>query len=147
MRVTTSSIGFGATLAAVLAFAACKESTSNSCGSGTAPSLVGTYAMVSYSLGVNTIPVPPASGSLVFTATRYTATISYPNPSPPPTTATVVDSGTYAVTGTKCISQTSETGQPQFTGTFTLSGTTSGSTFSVSGSAAGQAVASVWTKQ
>ncbi len=147
MRVTTSSVGFGAALAAVLAFATCKESTSNSCGSGTPPSLVGTYAMVSYSLGVNTIPVPPASGSLVFTATRYTATISYPNPSPPPTTATVVDSGTYAVTGTKCISQTSETGQPQFTGTFTLSSQAAGGTLSVEGMAGGVSASSVWTKQ
>jgi hypothetical protein len=130
-------------VASALGFAACESSTSNnSCGSGTAPSLVGNYGLVSYTIGLVTVTTADgASGQLRFHASTYGANITVPG------TGTIADSGTYAVTGTKCISQNSQTGQPQFTGTFTLSGTTSGSTFSVSGTAAGQAVASVWTKQ
>ncbi len=144
MRLDTAFVACAFAIAGALALASCKESTSSgSCGSGTPPSLVGTYVLDAYTLGTNTVPAPPASGSLQFTATKYYATISVPNPAPPPTSITTSDSGTYAIQGSACISQNSQTGQPQFVGTFTLTGTT----FTVTGTAGGQAAGSVWTKQ
>jgi hypothetical protein len=143
MRRHASFVISAFALAGALAFAACESSTSNSsCGSGTPPSLVGTYALVSYTIGLTTVTTADgASGELRFHASTYGASINVPG------TGVLADSGSYTVTGAKCISQSSVMGQPQFTGTFTLSGTTSGSTFTVSGSAAGQVVASAWTKQ
>jgi len=133
-------------LAAGLVFAACDSSTSNSsCGSGTAPSLVGTYALVSYTIGLTTVTTADgATGELRFHASTYGASITIPIGGAP---EVIADSGSYTVTGAKCISQNSITGQPTFTGTFTLSGTASGAVFTVSGTAAGQVVASAWTKQ
>jgi len=143
MHRHTSFVVPALALSAGLAFAACESSTSsNSCGSGTAPSLVGTYALVSYTIGLTTVTTADgATGQLRFHASTYGASITVP------LTGSIADSGSYTVTGSKCISQNSLTGQPQFSGTFTLSGTTTGAVFTVSGSAAGQVVASVWTKQ
>lgn len=133
-------------MAGALAIAACSSSTTgNSCGSGTAPSLVGTYALVSYTIGLTTVTTADgATGQLRFHASTYGAGISIPTAGGP---EVIADSGSYTVTGSKCISQNSITGQPTFSGTFTLSGTTTGAVFTVNGSAAGQVVASVWTKQ
>jgi hypothetical protein len=119
MHLRTSVIVPGLALAAALAFAACsKDSTSTStCGSGTAPSLVGTYALASYTLGSTTVDtLMGASGQLRFYASAYAfdATV------PPGTT--ISDSGSYTVTGVRCISETSVMGQGSSTGTFTLVG-------------------------
>jgi hypothetical protein len=153
MRLSVTVVGAGVAFASALAFA-CKSS-SNPCPGTQALSLAGNYSLASYTLGATTIPVPPASGTLKFGSSsssgggKYNFTVSYPNPSPPPTTTTVVDSGTYVLTGSSCISETSLTGQPSFSGDYTLSAAfpSSGSTFSVKGTAAGQSVGSVWTKQ
>ncbi len=137
-------------LAGALVYTACSSSsTESSCGSGTPPSLAGTYSLVSAQFGSSTFNAAQGdSGVLTFTATRYTFSIFAPNPAPPPAKLPVLaDSGTYTISGAKCISESSASGLPQFTGTFTLSGTTAGSTFSVSGSAAGQPVSFVATKQ
>jgi hypothetical protein len=129
-------------LAAGLVFAACESSTSNSCGTGTPPSLVGTYALVSATFGTDSFSTGQGySGALQFTSTRYNFSVSASN------VTVLADSGTYAVSGAKCISETSETGSPQFTGTFTLSGTTAGATLTVAGSAAGLPVKFIATKQ
>jgi len=143
--VTRSSVSYavaGVAIAAALGLAAaCKSTTSsNSCGSGTPPSLIGSYSLTSYTIGSTTIPNPPANGTLVFTAAKYTVNLSLPNGTGG--TAVIADSGTYAITGASCISETSSTGLPTFTGTFTLSG----STLSVSGTAGGQAAGSTWAK-
>ncbi len=128
MRATLSYAVPVVTLAGALAFAACKESTSNSCGSGTAPAVAGTYKLAEYSVGGNTVDtLQGASGQLRFHASTYgfDATL--------PVIGALADSGTYAISGTKCMSQTSVMGQGSTTGTFTLSGTTTGSVLAFSG--------------
>ncbi len=134
----TSLIVVTAAVALAGAAAACKSSSStNACGSGSPPSLVGTYALVSYTLSGTTITAPPAVGTLRLHASTYGVDLTLPAP-----TGTVSDSGTYSIVGSSCINQSSVLGQPQFTGSFSLVGTT----LTVSGSAATQAVVSVWTK-
>jgi hypothetical protein len=136
MRVPTSFVAAVVCAGAVVIAAACKSSTSgNGCGSGSPPSLVGSYDLQSYTIGTVTISAPAATGTLRFHTNTYGADLVLPGPQ------VISDSGTYTITGASCISENSLTGQPQFTGTFTLVGTT----FSVTGSAGGQTVA-VWTK-
>jgi hypothetical protein len=146
MRQHTSFVVPALALAAGLAFAACDSSKSaGACGGGTPPSLVGTYGLASAVFGVDTFSTGQGySGTLKFTSTRYTFGVSTP---PPSSTTLLADSGTYVVTGASCISENSDTGNPQFTGTFTLSGTTPGSTLTVVGAAAGVPVKFVATKQ
>lgn len=130
MRVRTWVIVPGVALAAALAFAACSsDSTGTSaCGSGTAQSLVGNYALVSYSLGTATVDTSQgASGQLRFYASTYAFDATVPG-------TTIADSGTYTVSGVRCISETSALGQGSSTGTFTLTGTTAGSIFTFTGS-------------
>ncbi|HVO36412.1 MAG TPA: hypothetical protein VMT21_12645 [Gemmatimonadales bacterium] len=128
MRLTTSFVAPGLALAAVLAIAACKDTTTNSCGSGTAPSVAGTYKLISYTAGGNTVDtLMGASGQLRFYATTYgfNATL--------PVVGALADSGNYVISGTKCMTETSLMGQGSTTGTFTLSGTTPGSVFTFTG--------------
>ncbi len=123
--------------AAVLAFACKSSPTSSNCNGngGVAPSLVGSWSLVSITLGTNTFTYPTASGTLTFTATRYDASVNLPGP------VTQVDSGTYKVVGSSCIAEYTEVaGNPQFSGSFTLAD----SVLSVSGTAGGQVVANVW---
>ena len=133
-------------LVAVLAFAACESSKSTgACGSGTPPSLVGTYGLASAMFGADTFTTAQGySGSLKFTSTRYNFSVATP---PPSSVTLLADSGTYTVTGASGLSENSDTGNPQFTGTFTLSGTTPGSTLTVLGAAAGVPVKFIATKQ
>jgi hypothetical protein len=135
----------GIALAAALAFAACSTSTSSSaCGSGTPPNVVGTYKLASYTLGTTTIDTTQgASGQLRFHATTYgfNATI--------PVTGAIGDSGTYAISGVRCMTETSVMGQGSSSGTFTLNGTTPGSIFTFAGTntALGAAVGFVAVRQ
>ena len=122
--------------------AACSSSTSNNCGSGTPPSLVGTYALASYTIGTTTVTAPTATGSLRFYTTLYGVTLNLPNGTGGMTVVT--DSGSYTVVGSQCINESSVLGQPQFTGTFTY--TAADSTLQVTGTAAGQVAASIWKK-
>ncbi|HXY68728.1 MAG TPA: hypothetical protein VEH62_04725 [Gemmatimonadales bacterium] len=111
---------------------ACSSSTSSNCGSGTPPSLVGTYALQSLTIGAATPLTPPAeTGTLRFHASTYAIALAG--------ALAQADTGNYTVTGSSCIA---ENGLYQFTGTFNLSGTT----LTVSGAQSNQAVASVWTK-
>ncbi len=113
---------------------ACKSTTSNNCGSGTPPSLVGTYTLQSLTLGVSTpLTSPQETGTLRFHATTYGVDLSG--------ALVQSDTGSYAITGSSCISQNSAITAP-FIGTFTLVNTT----LSVAGTQGGQAVASIWTK-
>lgn len=127
-------------VAGALAFAAaCKSSTStNACGSGSPPNIVGGYVLQSYDIGGTLITAPPASGDLRLNANNtYDVSLTLPPPN-----GAISDSGTYAIQGASCISQNSVEGQPQFVGTFSLVGTT----LTVTGTAGGQSAASVWTK-
>ncbi len=128
-------------LAAALGLAAaCKSTPSgNNCGSGGAPpNLVGTFSLLSYTLGSTTIPAPPASGTLRFHASTYGVNLSIPTGTGG--NQTIIDSGTYAIVGSTCIQESSVMGQPQFTGSFEVIA----DTLHVSGTAGGQIAASVW---
>jgi len=138
IRPSVSYAAAALAVAGALWFAACKSSTSNNCGSGTPPSLVGSYSLESYTLGTTTLTSPTASGTLQFRATMYNVNLSLPGPT------AVVDSGTYTIVGSACINELSQAGNPTFSGTFQLN--LSDSTFSVTGTAAGQVAASVWKK-
>lgn len=120
--------------------AACKSTpTGNNCGNGgTAPSLIGTYSLLSYTIGTNTITAPPAAGQLRFYAALYGVSLSIPNGSGG--FDTVNDSGSYTIIGASCIQENSALGNPQFAGSFYVNNTDS--TFRVTGSAAGQLAAS-----
>ena len=142
MHRRTSFVVPAFALAAGLVFAACESSSNTSaCGSGTPPSLVGTYDLVSAMFGPQTYGPPDYSGSLVFTSTRYKFTVLQQD------VTVLADSGTYTVTGSKCIGENSDTGLPQFSGTFALSGTAPGATLTVTGAAATVSVTFVATKQ
>ena len=128
MRLPMSCVAPGLALAAVLAIAACKDTTTNSCGSGTAPSVAGTYKLISYTAGGATVDTTMgASGQLRFYATAYAFNATLP------VVGALADTGSYVISGTKCMSETSVTGQGSSTGTFTLSGTTPGSVFTFAG--------------
>jgi hypothetical protein len=135
-------------LIAAAGILACSSSTGSSGGggncTGTTPALNGTYALLSYTYGGQTIQAPPASGTLALSAdTLYSAHIDIPSP-PAPTPQAIFDSGKVSLTGANCISQSSYVGNPQFTGTYTLSNT---GVLSVTGSAAGITIANTWQKQ
>jgi hypothetical protein len=133
-------IGPGLALLAGVWLLACGggDSGTNPCGGGTPPSLAGAYDLVSYTAGGSTVPVPPASGTLTLTSSVYAVRITVPG-----VPDVIYDSGTYALNGTKCLTQNSVLGQPQFTGTYTYSN----GELAVDGTAAGQAVASSWRRR
>ncbi|HTT68251.1 MAG TPA: hypothetical protein VMF70_09490 [Gemmatimonadales bacterium] len=114
---------------------ACKSTSESGCGSGTPPSLAGTYALQSFQLGAAAALTPPAeTGALRLHAATYGANLAG--------LLTQDDSGTYAITGTSCISENSVIGNEQFVGTFSLVGTT----LTLLGSVGGQSATVVWTK-
>jgi hypothetical protein len=121
---------------------ACKSTPSgNNCGTGTAPpDLTGGYQLVSLQRGTTTLTPPTVTGSMQLTAARYTTTFVLPDTLNG--TVVEVDSGSYEIIGSSCINQFSDTGKPQFSGSFSLNGTT----FRISGGAGGQLVETIWTK-
>ncbi len=131
--MSDSRLSFGIALAvagALACVAGCKSSTENSCGSGTPPSLVGTYNL--QSLIVSGTPITPETGTLQFLTSTFTIDMSG--------SYVFADTGSYVVSGSRCLSENGR--NSQFIGTFSLVGTT----LSVSGSYTSQAVTSVWTK-
>ena len=129
MRLRMSCVASGALLAGALALAACTDSTSsNACGSGTAPVVVGTYKLASYTLGASTIDTAQgASGQLRFYTSTYGFNLTIP------IQGAISDSGTYAISGARCMSEVSVQNPGTTTGTFSLSGTTPGSIFTFAG--------------
>ncbi len=128
MRKPWSASLLVAAVAATAAIACSSSTSSNSCGSGTPPVVVGTYSLISYTVGGTTVTnTQGATGQLRFYTSTYGFNVTIPGPT------TVVDSGNYSITGTKCMSQASVMGQGSSTGTFTLSGTTAGSVLTFSG--------------
>ena len=129
------------TAVAALGFAfACKSATSNNCGNGAAPpSLVGTYTLVSYTLGTMTAVAPPAGGNLQFYADLYAYDVAVPGKD---STTHYSDSGSYNIIGASCLQELSMVGNPMFSGSFTLQG----GTFHVSGTTGTKVAASIWKK-
>ena len=115
-------------LAGAIAAACSSTTSSNACGSGTPPSAVGTYSLISYTFGGNTVDTTQgASGQLRFHTGTYAFNVTIP------VQGAIADSGTYAINGTRCMTETSLMGSGSTTGSFTLSGTTPGSVFSFAG--------------
>jgi hypothetical protein len=131
-----------AALATSAVVAACSSSSDNSCGSGTPPSLAGSWDLRAFTVGTTTVPSPPASGELRIheaSATNGTYAINYDLGVGGPQ----FDSGTYTLTGQHCMSQSSlvNAAQPQFVGTYTL---TNADSLAVTGTAGGQIIANFW---
>ncbi len=132
-----------AALATSAVVAACSSSSDNTCGSGTPPSLAGSWDLRAFTIGTATVPSPPATGELRIheaSATNGTYAINYDLGVGGPQ----FDSGTYALTGQHCMSQSSlvNATQPQFVGTYTL---TNADSLAVTGTAGGQTIDNYWT--
>ncbi len=128
MRQTSSAVLLLAVAAGFAVFACSSSTSTNACGSGTPPSVIGTYALISYTTTAGTVTTADgASGQLRFYSGVYGFNVTIPM------SATIVDSGNYSITGSKCMSQASVSGNGSTTGTFTLSGTTPGSVLTFSG--------------
>lgn len=129
MRLTKSVVASLIAVAGALAVAACKDSTSSdACGSGTAPVVAGTYKLASYTLGTSTIDTTQgASGQLRFYTSTYGFSLTIP------IQGTISDSGAYTINGIRCMSEVSVQNLGTTTGTFSLSGTTPGSIFTFAG--------------
>lgn len=127
MRHPLSAIAVLAVAGAVAA--ACSSTTSDgTCGSGTPPSVVGTYKIASYTLGTTALDtLQGLSGQLRFYASAYGFNVTIP------VQGAIADSGTYTISGVRCMSETSVAGSGSTTGTFTLNGTTAGSVFTFAG--------------
>jgi len=129
MRGMRSFAAAGVALAAA-AFIGCSESmgSGGNCGSGTAPSVAGTYKLARYTLGSNTVDtLQGATGQLRFYAANYAFNATIPG------TGAIADSGSYTITGIRCMSEVSVLNPGTSTGEFTLSGTTPGSVFTFAG--------------
>jgi len=85
------------------------------------PDLSGSYELVSFTQAGITLGPPIATGTLSMTATRYTITITHPdpaNPTGPPLTTD--DSGTYETSGNTWTQESDNAGGFQGVGTYTL---------------------------
>ena len=105
---------------------------------GPSTDLSGTYTLQSFQQGDNPVltptSIPPATGTLVLTATTHSVAISVGGQ------PVVADQGTYTTNGNQ-FSQSGTLGQA--TGTFTQNG----NTFSTDLTAAGVRIRSTWLKQ
>jgi len=122
----------------VAALTACsKDTTSTTCASGSPANLVGSYDLLSYTIGPSTYTSPPAIGNLRLHAGTYGVDVTLPGPQ------IISDSGTYVLTGADCISQTSLFGYAPFVGTYSLQS----GILTLGGTASGTVVSNIWTKQ
>jgi len=137
-------VTLGAVAAAGLGIA-CSSSptTTNNCGSGTAPSLVGSYSLTSYTYGITVYTPPGAFGKLWYAYSTYADTITVPGSAGDSTT---VDSGTYQVVGSECINQQSLAGQRDFAGTFKLTTSNGATTLRVDGNDSLHVIISIWSR-
>lgn len=124
-----------AAVIAVVAGTACGSSGSTNPGL-TAAELVGTYDLVSLTLGNSDPLTPPtATGTLVLHSSTYSVTLNLPS-------GTQSDSGTWTVNGTTW-TQTSSVQPIQEQGTVALSH----DTLTVNLSAAGTSISNIWVKE
>ncbi|HXY20025.1 MAG TPA: hypothetical protein VEH83_08530 [Gemmatimonadales bacterium] len=132
--------------AVALAIAACKSTptNTNNCGSGAAPSLVGTYVLASYQFGTQTWTAPTSTGSLHLTAATYSYTMLLATDTTP---LTVSGAGNYVIVGASCIMQTSTVDTTHFSASFVLQTVAGVTTLRESGSDGTHEVIWLWTKQ
>jgi hypothetical protein len=143
MSGSGASAAFAAlTAAAAIGFAAgCNPTTSNNCGNGAQPpSLIGTFALLSYTQGSTTTSAPPATGNLRYHAFTYGIDALIPSGAG---NTIISDSGNYNIVGSTCVQRFSVLGNPDFSGSFLLN---TDSTYHESGSAGGQISASLWKR-
>lgn len=140
------SLAVAALAAAGLGVASCSGSPTNShdCGGGTAPSLVGSYTLTAYTFGSMVYAVPPAAGSLTFTATTYIQTLVLPAAVVGDTSTS--DNGTYDIVGASCIAWQSLTGKRNFAGSLTVTVSPSVTTLLLNGSDSLHVIISDWIK-
>jgi hypothetical protein len=132
--------------AAVAAFACKSKPTApDPCGTGTPPSLVGSYSFQSYKLGTRTFTEPSSYGSLRFTDTSYVQTYTLPI-AQFGLDSTFSDTGSYYITGERCISQFSHVDTTHFSGTFTLVTTSVQTTYTATGTNGSEPVTWIWSK-
>ena len=85
------------------------------------PDLSGSYELVEFTQGGVTLGPPIATGTLSMTDTRYTISITHPdpaNPAGPP--LTTEDTGTYETSGNTWTQESDNAGGFQGVGTYTL---------------------------
>ena len=131
--------------AAALGIASCNSTPTNgnNCGSGTPPSLVGSYSLNQYTFGSRVWSAPPASGALTLTATTYVQTIHFPSTRGD---STVSDDGTYEVVGATCILENSQEGMRPFSGSLSLRTASNVTTLRLAGSDSLHVIIGVWIK-
>jgi len=136
-----------AAAAAAVAAYACKSKPTapDPCGTGTPPSLVGSYTFESYKVGTQTFTQASASGSLRFTDTSYVQIYTLPI-AHGGLDSTFSDTGSYFVTGVRCISQFSRVDTTHFSGTFTLVTTSVQTTYTATGTNGSLPVTWIWSK-
>lgn len=128
-----------AAAAMTIGIAACSSDNSTGPSGLTPAELVGTYNLVSITLGSSQPLTPPmATGVLVLDTSTYNVTLTLPSDTGP---EVEVDSGTWTVSGNNW-TQTSQVQPIQETGTVSLSH----DTLSVNVSVAGNPIANVWVK-
>ena len=140
------SLAVSALAAAGFGVASCSGSPTNShdCGGGTAPSLVGSYTLSAYTFGARVYAVPPAAGSLTFTANTYVQTLVLPAAGVGDTSTT--DNGTYDIVGASCIAWQSLAGRRNFAGSFTLTTNPNVTTLLLNGSDSLHVIIGDWIK-
>jgi hypothetical protein len=132
--------------AAVAAFACKSKPTApDPCGTGTPPSLVGSYTFQSYKVGTHTYAQPGSFGSLRFTDATYIQIYTLPI-GLGGVDSTISDTGSYFITGERCISQFSAVDTTHFSGTFTLVTTSVQTTYTATGSNGTEPVTWIWAK-
>lgn len=137
-------VAAAALAAAGLGMVSCASSpvNTNNCGSGAPPSLVGTYALSSYTFGSAVYTAPPASGALWLTSSTYADTLVIPVRLGD---STVADHGTYQILGASCTLWQSLAGQRDFTGSFTLKTAQGLTTLRLSGNDSLHVIIGIWT--
>lgn len=143
----TGWLAAGVLAAAGLGWACASTPTStNNCGTGSPPSLVGNYTLKQYTWGSTVYAPPSASGSLAFTATTYAQTVTLPVSASRDTVLS--DNGTYLLVGSECISEFSAVpGNRDFGGTFKVATVQGQTTLTLDGNDSLKVIVGVWTKQ
>lgn len=134
--VTSRLVLLAAAAALTIGIAACGSDNSTGPSGLTAAQLVGTYDLVSLTLGTSQPLTPPAAtGTLTLDTTTYSVNLNLP-------TGPEVDSGTWTVSGDNW-TQTSSVQDVEEAGTVNLSH----DTLSVNVNVAGTPIANVWVKE
>jgi len=118
-------------------------SSNNNSPAGPNVSLAGNYTLQDFKEAGQDIMQAESTGTAVLTATTYKVSITFHAASQTPA---IIDSGTYAATGSSALGSINETSLvtgTQSTGTYTLAS----NVFTVNVSSQGVAIVQVWQKQ